>query len=81
MPVIRGIIIAYLVTFCVAQEATKNVSFKTGNDLAVLRFEGWDISDPLTEFLTKKLRETIRELNIFQVQDRGIPNEVNIYYS
>ena len=80
MSVIRGIIIAYLVTFCVAQEATKTVSFKTGNDLAVLRFEGWAISDPLTEFLTEELRETIRELDIFQVQDRGITNEVNIYY-
>mgnify|MGYP003302802400 CR=1 FL=1 len=67
-------------TFCFAQEATKNVSFKTGNNLAVLRFEGWAISDPLTEFLTEELRETIRDLDIFQVQDRGITNEVNIYY-
>ena len=57
-------------TFCFAQEATKNVSFKTGNNLAVLRFEGWAISDPLTEFLTEELRETIRDLDIFQVQDR-----------
>ena len=53
---------------------------RTGNQLAVLRFEGWAISDPLTEFLTEELRETIRELEIFQVQDRGLTNEINIFY-
>ena len=53
---------------------------KTGNQLAVLRFEGWSISDPLTDFLTEELRETIRELDIFQVQDKGLTNEISIFY-
>ena len=52
---------------------------KTGKQLAVLRFEGWAISEPLTEFLTEEFRETIRELEIFQVQDRGLTNEINIF--
>ncbi|MDP6168622.1 MAG: hypothetical protein QF780_01320, partial [Candidatus Marinimicrobia bacterium] len=80
MSVIRGIIILHLVSFCFSSETTKSVSMRTGNQLAVLRFEGWAISDPLTEFLTEELRETIRELEIFQVQDRGLTNEINIFY-
>jgi len=63
-----------------ATENTKTVSLKTGNHLAVLRFEGWAISDPLTEFLTEEFRKTIRDLKIFHVQDRGITNEINIFY-
>ena len=80
MSVIRGIIILHLVSFCFSSETTKSVSMRTGTQLAVLRFEGWAISDPLTEFLTEELRETIRELGIFQVQDRGLTNEINIFY-
>ena len=80
MSVIRGIIILHLVSVCFAAETTKPVSMKTGNQLAVLRFEGWSISEPLTEFLTEELRETIRELEIFQVQDRGLTNEISIFY-
>ena len=80
MSVIRGIIIIHLVSFCLATESTKTVSLKTGNHLAVLRFEGWAISDPLTEFLTEEFRKTVRDLKIFHVQDRGITNEINIFY-
>ena len=65
---------------CFAAETTKAVSMKTGNQLAVLKFEGWSISEPLTKFLTEELRETIRELEIFQVQDRGLTNEISIFY-
>ena len=53
---------------------------RTGNHLAVLRFEGWSISEPLTNFLTEELRQTISELNIFQVQDSGLTHEVDIFY-
>ena len=80
MSVIRGIFILHLVSFCFSSETTKTVSMKTGNQLAVLRFEGWSISDPLTDFLTEELRETIRELDIFQVQDKGLTNEISIFY-
>ena len=80
MLVIRGIIILHLVSVCFAAGTTKAVSMKTGNQLAVLRFEGWSISEPLTEFLTEELRKTIRELEIFQVQDRGLTNEISIFY-
>ena len=80
MSVIRGIIILHLVSFCFSTETTKTVSIKTGKKLAVLRFEGWAISEPLTEFLTEQLRQTIRELKIFQVQDRGLTNEISIFY-
>lgn len=66
-------------SFCFASETTKSVSLKTGKNLAVLRFEGWAISEPLTDYLTEEFRKTVRELKIFQVQDRGITNEVNIF--
>ncbi|MDA8753306.1 hypothetical protein N9N24_02265, partial [Candidatus Marinimicrobia bacterium] len=46
----------------------------------MLKFEGWGISEPLTVYLTEELRKTIRGLDIFQVQDRGITNEVEIFY-
>ena len=77
---IRGLIIINLLIFCLVAEVTKSVSLATGNKLAVLRFEGWGISDPLTIFLTEEFRETIRELDVFQVQDRGITNEIKIFY-
>ena len=73
------IFILNLLTFCFTQEVTKTVSLKTGKNLAVLKFEGWGVSEPLTIFLTEELRKTIRELDIFQVQDRGITNEVEIF--
>ena len=73
------IFILKLLTFCFAQEVTKTVSLKTGKNLAVLKFEGWGVSEPLTIFLTEEFRKTIRELDIFQVQDRGITNEVEIF--
>ena len=80
MLVIRGIIILHLVSLCLATETTRSVSMKTGNQLAVLEFEGWSISEPLTKFLTEEFRETIRELDIFQVQDQGLTNEISIFY-
>ena len=80
MLLIRGIIISHLVCLCYSAESTRSFSFKTGNQLAVLRFEGWAISEPLTEHLTEELRKSIREWNIFQVQDRGLTNEISIFY-
>ena len=80
MLVIRGIFILHLFGLCFAADSTKVVSFKTGNKLSVLRFEGWSISEPLTEFLTEELRQTIRDLDIFQVQDSGLTYEVDIFY-
>jgi len=80
MLVIRGIFILHLFGLCFAADSTKVVSFKTGNKLSVLRFEGWSISEPLTEFLTEELRQTIRDLEIFQVQDSGLTYEIDIFY-
>lgn len=80
MLVIRGIVILHLIGLCFAADSTKVVSVKTGNQLSVLRFEGRSISDPLTEFLTEEFRQTIRELDIFQVQDSGLTYEVDIFY-
>ena len=80
MLLIRGIIISHLFCLCYGAESRRSFSFKTGNQLAVLRFEGWAISEPLTEHLTEELRQSIRELNIFQVQDRGLTNEISIFY-
>ncbi len=80
MFVIRGIFIIHLVSFCLAANSAKDVSLKTGNKLAVLKFEGYAISDPLTEHLTEEFRETVRDLKIFRVQDGGITNEINIFY-
>ena len=77
---IRGFILSNFLVFCFAQEITKTVTFETGNDLAVLSFEGWGISVPLTTLLTEEFRQTIRDLEIFHVQDRGLTNEIKIFY-
>ena len=75
-----GIIILHLVSFCFAANTTKKISFKTGNKLAVLSFEGYAISEPITEHLTEELRQSIRVLKIFNVQNRDITNDINIFY-
>ena len=80
MLMIRGIIIAHLLGFCFAANATKRISFKTGNKLAVLAFESYGISEPITEHLTEELRQSIRVLKIFNVQDKDITNDINIFY-
>ena len=80
MLMIRGIIIAHLLGICFAANATKRISFKTGNKLAVLTFESYGISGPITEHLTEELRQSIRVLKIFNVQDKDITNDINIFY-
>ena len=80
MFMIRGIFIIHLVSICLATNAKKDVSLTTGNKLAVLKFEGYSISEPLTEYLTEEFRKTVRSLKIFSVQDRGLTNEINIFY-
>ena len=76
---VRGIIIIHLVSLCLGAEITQSVSVKTGDQLAVLEFEGWAVSEPLTEFLTEEFRQTVSDLKIFQVQDRGITNQIKIF--
>ena len=76
---VRGIIIIHLVSLCLGAEITQSVSVKTGDQLAVLEFEGWAVSEPLTEFLTEEFRQTVGDLKIFQVQDRGITNQIKIF--
>jgi len=80
MLMIRGIIIVHLVSFCIAATTTKKISFKTGNKLAVLRFEGYGVSDPLIEHLTEELRQSIRDLKIFKVQNQDNTDDVHIFY-
>ena len=80
MLMIRGIIIVHLVSVCIAANTTKKISFETGNKLAVLRFEGDGVSDPLIEHLTEELRQSIRDLKIFNVQNRDITNDIHIFY-
>ena len=80
MLTIRGIFIIHLFSICFATNIKKDVSFKTGNKLAVLKFEGYSISEPLTEHLTEEFRKIVRSLKIFSVQDGGITNEINIFY-
>ena len=80
MLMIRGIIILHLVSVCIAANTTKKISFETGNKLAVLRFEGDGVSDPLIEHLTEELRQSIRDLKIFNVQNQDITNDVHIFY-
>ena len=79
MFMVRGIIIIHLVSLCLGAEIAQSVSLKTGDKLAVLEFEGWAVSESLTEFLTEEFRQTIRDLKIFQVQDRGITNQIKIF--
>ena len=80
MLVIRGIVILHLVSFCIAANTTKNISLKTGNKLAVLRFEGSGVSDPLTEHITEELRQSIRELKTYRVQNYDVTSDVSIFY-
>ena len=79
MFMVRGIIIIHLVSLCLGAEITQSVSVKTGDQLAVLEFEGWAVSEPLTEFLTEEFRQTVGDLKIFQVQNRGITNQIKIF--
>ncbi len=79
MFMVRGIIIIHLVSLCLGAEIAQSVSLKTGDKLAVLEFEGWAVSEPLTEFLTEEFRQTVGDLKIFQVQDRGITNQIKIF--
>ena len=79
MLMIRGIIILHLVSVCIAANTTKKISFETGNKLAVLRFEGDGVSDPLIEHLTEELRQSIRDLKIFNVQNRDITNDIHTF--
>ena len=77
---IRGIFIIHLLSICFAANTKVNISLTTGNRLAVLEFEGYSISEPLAEFLTEEFRKTVRNLEIFTVQDRGLTNEINIFH-
>ena len=64
MLMIRGIIIAHLLAFCFAANAPKRISFKTGNKLAVLTFESYGISDPITEYLTEEFNSEFKAYSI-----------------
>ncbi len=77
---IRGIFIIHLLSICFATDTKIDISLSTGNKLAVLKFEGYAISEPLTEYLTEEFRKTVRSLGVFIVQDRGLTNEINIFY-
>ena len=80
MFMIRGIFIIHLLSICFAANTKVNISLTTGNRLAVLEFEGYSISEPLAEYLTEEFRKTVRDLEIFTVQDRGLTSEINIFY-
>ena len=64
--------------FLLWSKCYKEISFKTSNKLAVLNFEGYAISEPIIEHLTEELRQSIRVLKIFNVQNKDITNDVNI---
>lgn len=80
MSLIRGIIFSQIVAVLLATETTVLPSMKTDNQLAVLKFEGWGVSEPITEHMTEEFRNTMRRLKIFQVQDRGITEQLDILY-
>ena len=80
MFLIRGLFLFQLAAFLWAVETPELPSMKTGNRLAVLKFEGWGVSEPLTAHMTEEFRNTMRRLKIFQVQDRGITEQINIFY-
>ena len=54
------------------------ISVQTGKKLAVFEFEGKDISTPLITKMTEEFRNTVRDLRIFEVQDRSLTQRVNI---
>ena len=59
-------------------QTSASVSIKTGTNLAIFEFEGKGISVPLATRMTEEFRSTVRRLNIFQVQDRGLTQRINI---
>ena len=59
-------------------QTTSAVSIETGNRLAIFEFEGKGISVPLATRMTEEFRNTVRHLNIFHVQDRGLTQRINI---
>ena len=80
MSLIRGIIFSQILVVLLATETTVLPSMKTDNQLAVLKFEGWGVSEPITRHMTEEFRNTMRRLKIFQVQDRGITEQMDILY-
>ena len=63
----------------IGQYRSSMVSLQTGKKLAVFEFEGKDISAPLITKMTEEFRNTVRDLKIFEVQDRSLTQRVNIY--
>ena len=60
-------------------QTTSAVSIETGTRLAIFEFEGKGISVPLAARMTEEFRNTVRRLNIFEVQDRGLTQRINIF--
>ena len=60
-------------------QTTSAVSIETGTGLAIFEFEGKGISVPLAARMTEEFRNTVRRLNIFEVQDRGLTQRINIF--
>ena len=77
---IRGIFIIHLLSICFAANTKVNISLTTGNRLAVIEFEGYSCIFILNPFLAEEFRKTVRNLEIFTVQDRGLTNEINIFH-
>ena len=57
----------------------ESVSIKTGKSLAIFEFEARGISTPIAKRMTEQFRNTVRKLNMFEVQDRGLTQRVNIF--
>ena len=57
----------------------ESVSIKTGTSLAIFEFEARGISTPIAKRMTEQFRNTVRKLNMFEVQDRGLTQRVNIF--
>ena len=59
--------------------SSENVSIKTGTSLAIFEFEARGISIPLAKRMTEQFRNTVRKLDMFEVQDRGLTQRINIF--
>ena len=66
--------------FCAEKIDWKDSKPKTGNRLAILEFSSEGVSEPIRSLLTDQFRLNIKNLKMYEVLDRSMTNQVEIFY-